>query len=73
MKTCGWLLLIGGLLVQAAETTARADAQLNNVNFNDSGFGKLVGPVEKVLPISFGWALTLTGAAVLWVVPLIKN
>jgi hypothetical protein len=69
----GWGLILGGAGLQVIEGFAHADAQLNNIQFSETAVGKLVSPVEGKLPFSLGWTLLLSGAAVLWLIPLIKR
>lgn len=66
MKTWGWGLVIVGGLLQAVETMQKANATVNNVPFNTTAYGKLIGPVEEVLPAPLGWSLVGIGAVVLY-------
>lgn len=66
MKAWGWGLIVIGGLLQIVESTQKADATLNNVPFNTTGYGKLIGPLENVLPVPLGWSLLGTGAAILY-------
>jgi hypothetical protein len=68
-KHVGWLLLVGGAVVQVAETMGQAQANLNGLQFQDTTVGTLVAPIEKVLPVSLGWTLIISGAVVLWILP----
>lgn len=66
MKSWGWGLVIFGGALQILETTQKATATLNNTTFDKTPIGKLIAPVENVLPLPLGWALLGTGAAVLY-------
>ena len=67
----GWTLIALGIGVQVLEGLAHADAQLAGVTYDQTAIGAIVGPIENYLPISLGWALLGTGAAVVWLVPLV--
>lgn len=68
-KTIGWGLLIVGAITQVAEGFAHADAELGGVTFDQTAIGAIVGPAEKVLPVSVGYTLIVAGALTLWVLP----
>ena len=65
-KTVGWGLVIGGGLLQVAEGLAHADAALNNLTYDETAIGSLVGGVENYLPVSLGWSMVIVGASILW-------
>jgi len=67
----GWTMLISGGVLQVLEGFAHADATLNNVEYNQTAVGKLVAPVETMLPISLGWTLIVIGASLVRVLPRI--
>lgn len=71
----GYLLMVGGAIVQISEAVAKASANASqdNVTFDQTTFGKIVAPIDSVLPISLGWALIVTGAIIVWVVPHLKG
>ena len=64
-KTLGWGLLIGGTVLQAAESTAQSSATLNNTLFASTTIGAIVTPIEKFTPMPLGWCLLLLGGAIL--------
>ena len=65
--TLGWLLIVAGLGIQLATGFAQADAQVNNVTTDQTPFGAIVGPLNKISPVPVGYALIGAGAIVLWV------
>lgn len=66
LKTWGWGLIIAGGLLQAVETMQKADAAVNNVPFNTTGYGKIIGSVENYLPASLGWSMVGVGAVIVY-------
>lgn len=67
----GWGLLVTGAVLTVAEHMAQADATLNNVQFSETKLGQIVAPINAKLPMSLGLLLLVSGAAVLWLMPLI--
>lgn len=70
-KTIGWGFLVIGAVVQVVEGLAQADATLNNTSFDQTAAGVILAPIDKMLPVSLGYTLMITGALVLWVAPLV--
>jgi hypothetical protein len=65
--TIGWLLLVAGVAIQVATGFSQADAQVNNVTTDQTTFGAIVGPLNKISPVPLGYALMGAGAIALWV------
>lgn len=73
MRHLGYGLLIVGGLTQVAESYAQNSAKVTNVPFAQTDFGKIVAPVEAVLPFSLGWTLIIAGAGLVWLLPLVSK
>lgn len=57
----GWAFLAVGGLIQIATGMYESSAQLNNVTFDQTTFGQLVGPINKILPIPLGYSAMIVG------------
>ena len=73
MKQAGWILLAGGAALEIAEIMAKSqtNSAQGNATFDQTALGKLVAPIEQVLPLSLGWSLIAMGAIIVWVIPYI--
>lgn len=69
----GYVLIAGGAVLQIAEAMAHSSATLNNITFPETPVGKMVAPLETILPLSVGWTLILAGVALCYVLPRLKG
>jgi hypothetical protein len=58
--------LIGlGAVIQVVEGIYQSEASIQNVTYDQTAFGALIGPLEKKLPIPLGYMLLVAGVLIL--------
>lgn len=65
MSKVGIGLVVLGVLVQAAESAAKASCTLNNTLFATSTVGAIVAPIEQFTPLPLGWTLIIAGSGII--------
>lgn len=64
-KQVAYSLMGIGALIQVVEGIYQSEAAINNINYDQTSFGALIGPLEKRLPIPLGYMLLIAGVLVL--------
>jgi len=72
-KEIGIIAIVIGGGLQIVESMEKSSSVLNGTNFNQTTIGSMLAPIENVLPFSLGWTIVLIGAALVWIVPIVKG
>lgn len=62
------LIGLGGL-IQVVEGIYQSEASIQNITYDQTSFGAIIGPLEKRLPIPLGYMLLVAGVLIL-VIPV---
>jgi hypothetical protein len=64
-KTIGYSLIGLGAVIQVVEGIYQSEAAINNITYDQTAFGAILGPLEKKLPIPLGYMLLVAGVVII--------